>query len=252
MAAWDVTVWLQTAKKAVSGSRHGGSVAAVHRSPILRWLLSLGWLGVFGVAILDSSMVPLPLPGSTDFLLLLLASNRGTSVTMEGLLAFSAFAGSLIGGYFCWSAGRKGGEVALARYVPKRALGRITRWVEGHGALPVAISAILPPPVPLTPFILVAGALKVPLRPFLLSYGIARAVRYSFLAWLGYAYGRRIVTAWEKELSGWSTVIITTYLILLTLGIAYAIWKIRRGGKVSTSQTDSPNSQSGTPAGDVA
>ena len=253
MAASDVTLWLQTMKKAVSHTAaHGGSVAAVHRSPVLRWLLSLGWIGLFGVAILDSSMVPLPLPGSTDLLLLLLASHGGIGVKMEILLVLSAFSGSLVGGYLCWSAGRKGGEVALTRYVPERVLKRITGWVESHGALPVAISAMLPPPVPLTPFILVAGALKVQLRPFLLSYGIARALRYGFLAWLGYEYGRRIVTAWEKELSGWSTIIVTTYLVLLALGIAYAVWKVTRGNDRSKNGNVAKGTQSGAPAEDVA
>jgi membrane protein DedA with SNARE-associated domain len=247
-----MAVWLQSGKQAVSGATRRGVAAHAHRSPLLHWLLSLGGVGVFLVAILDSSVIPLPLPGSTDLLLLLLASHRGTTIPMEAWLAFAAFAGSMVGGYLCWSAGRKGGEVALARYVPKRALARITGWVERRGALPVAISAILPPPVPLTPFILVAGALKVRLKPFLVSYGIARALRYGGLAWLGFAYGRPIVTAWEEKLSGWSTVIITSYLVLLVAGIGYAIWKVKWGHPASTRDSAPGENQSSAPAEDVA
>jgi len=221
-----MALWLQSGGKAVSGAaRHG---AATHHSPLLRWLISLGGIGLFGVAILDSSVIPLPLPGSTDLLLLLLTAHRRTTVLMAIWLAFCAFSGSMVGGYLTWSAGRKGGEVALERYVPRRILGKITRWVEHRGALSVGISAILPPPMPLTPFLLAAGALKVPLRPFLLYYGLARACRYTFLAWLAYVYGRHIVTVWERELNGWSSVILWSYLGLLLSGVGYAFWKSKR------------------------
>src|ERR1700733_6557346 len=124
-------LWLQTAKKAAGAA---GRHTQPNASPLLRWLVSLGGLGLFGVAIVDSSMIPLPLPGSTDLLLLLLTAHRGTTPISAAWLAFCSLAGALIGGYLCWSAGRKGGEVTLERYVPKRYLGRITGWVEQHGA----------------------------------------------------------------------------------------------------------------------
>ena len=119
-----MTLWLLTARHAAKRT------ASQHRSHLLRWLMSLGGLGLFGVAIVDSSMIPLPLPGSTDLLLLLLTAHRGTTPISAAWLAFCSLAGSLIGGYLCWSAGRKGGEVTLERYVPKRYLGRITGWVD--------------------------------------------------------------------------------------------------------------------------
>src|SRR5580698_4964001 len=165
-----MSVWLQAAKNAARGASRRAS--STHSSHLLRWLASFGGIGIFAVAIVDSSVIPLPLPGSTDLLLLLLAAHRGTTALTAAWLAFCAIAGSMVGGYLTWSAGRKGGEVALERYVPKRFLGKITGWVEKQGAWSVGISAILPPPVPLTPFLLAAGALKVPRGRFLLFYGI--------------------------------------------------------------------------------
>jgi membrane protein YqaA with SNARE-associated domain len=217
-----MTLWLQTARHAANHAASG------HRGHLLRWLMSLGGLGLFGVAIVDSSMIPLPLPGSTDLLLLLLTAHRGTTPVSAAWLAFCALAGSLIGGYLCWSAGRKGGEVTLERYVPKRFLGRVTGWVEQHGAWSVGVAAILPPPIPLTPFILAAGALKVQRGRFLVFYGIARTLRYGFLAWLGILYGRYVVRLWQKELAGWSTIILWSYAGLVAAGIAYGVWKFRR------------------------
>jgi len=202
-----------------------GRATAAHKSHLLRWLASFGGLGVFAVAIVDSSVIPLPLPGSTDFLLLLLAAHRGTTAIAAIWLAFCAIAGSLVGGYLTWSAGRKGGEVTLERYVPARILGRIKGWVEMHGAWSVGVAAILPPPVPLTPFLLAAGALRVPLGRFLIFYGIARTIRYGLLAWLGITYGHLMLRTWTKTLGNWSATILWVYAGLVALGICFGVWK---------------------------
>jgi len=227
-----VGLLLQSAKKAGGGGASRASVA--HNSHLLRWLASFGGLGVFAVAIVDSSVIPLPLPGSTDFLLLLLAAHRGTTVIAAIWLAFCAIAGSLVGGYLTWSAGRKGGEVTLERYVPARILGRIKGWVERHGAWSVGVAAILPPPVPLTPFLVAAGALQIPRGRFLLFYGIARTLRYSLLAWLGITYGHLVLRTWTKTLGKWSATILWVYCGLVALGICFGVWKFlknRQAGK---------------------
>ena len=95
----------------------------VHRLLMPHWLTHLGALGLFSVAVVDSSFIPLPLPGSTDLLLLWLVANGGD----PWLLAAIAIAGSLVGGYATWNLGRRGGEAALRRYVPARLLGRVVR-----------------------------------------------------------------------------------------------------------------------------
>jgi membrane protein YqaA with SNARE-associated domain len=134
-----MSLLLQATKSAVSGGRHGSHNPAAS-SHLLRWLMSLGGIGVFGVAIVDSSVIPLPLPGSTDLLLLLLTAHRGSTIKSAVWLAVCAIAGSILGGYLTWSAGRKGGEVALERYVPKKFLGKLTGWVEKHGALSIGVA----------------------------------------------------------------------------------------------------------------
>jgi hypothetical protein len=49
----------------------------MHRSLMPHWLTHLGALGLFSVAVVDSSPIPLPLPGSTDLLLLWLVAYGG-------------------------------------------------------------------------------------------------------------------------------------------------------------------------------
>jgi membrane protein YqaA with SNARE-associated domain len=187
------------------------------------WLIHLGAIGVFAVSVIDSSIIPLPLPGSTDLLVLLLAANQGN----PWLLAAAAIFGSLIGGYLTWSAGKKGGETMLQRYVPRRFLAPITRWMKRNGVVTVSIASILPPPIPLMPFLLSAGALGVSRQRFLVSFGISRSARYCLIVWLGVTYGGRVIRAWGHYLAGWSEVIIWIFLGLLIAAVIFGVWKYR-------------------------
>jgi membrane protein YqaA with SNARE-associated domain len=194
--------------------------------------------GLFLASVLDSSIIPLPVPGTTDLLLLWLVSHNGN----PWLLASIAIAGSLVGGYTSWSIGKKGGEAALQRWVPARILKRIVGWVKRHPILAVFLPAILPPPVPLSPFILASGALGVARRPFLLAFGAARTLRYSFVAWLAVRYGRHIVTVWSGTLEKWSTPLMWVFGIVMVSGICLGVWKLRSkhgSGFGFKKQTDS-------------
>jgi membrane protein YqaA with SNARE-associated domain len=187
------------------------------------WLTHLGALGLFSVAVVDSSFIPLPLPGSTDLLLLWLVAHGED----PWLLTAMAIAGSLVGGYATWDLGRKGGEAALHRHVPARLLGRVTGWVERHRILAVFLPAVLPPPIPLLPFALASGALGVSRLRFFVVYGAARTLRYSFVAWLAVAYGRHAIRLWSVTLQKWSTPLIAVFVGLLVAGTFFGIWKFR-------------------------
>jgi membrane protein YqaA with SNARE-associated domain len=211
--------------------------AHAHQPLMPSWLTHLGMLGLFSVAVIDSSVIPLPLPGSTDLLLLWLVAHSGD----PWLLAACAIAGSILGGYTTWEVGRKGGEKALRHYVPARLLERIRAWVEHHRILAVFLPAVLPPPIPLLPFALAAGALGVSRIRFLSVYGVARTVRYSFVAWLGVTYGRRIVRLWTGTMQAWSTPLLCAFLVFLVGGISLGIWKARKLRKGDAAKGPEPN-----------
>jgi membrane protein YqaA with SNARE-associated domain len=196
----------------------------VRHALIPHWLTHLGGLGVFSVAVIDSSFIPLALPGSTDLLLLWLVAYGGD----PRLLTALAIAGSLVGGYATWDLGRRGGEEALRRYLPARLHGRIVAWVERHRILAVFLPAVLPPPIPLMPFLLASGALGVSRRRFLVVYGAARALRYSLVAWLGAVYGRHAIRLWSGTLQRWSTPLLCVFITLMVAGVGLGIWKVRR------------------------
>jgi membrane protein YqaA with SNARE-associated domain len=202
-----------------------------HHSSMPHWLTHMGALGLFSVAVVDSSPIPLPLPGSTDLLLLWLVAHRGN----PWLLGPMAIAGSLLGGYTTWQVGRKGGEAALRRYVPARLLRRVVGWVDRNRILAVFLPALLPPPVPLLPFLLASGALGVPRSRFLVVYGAARSLRYSLIAWLASIYGRRIVRLWSGSLERWSTPLLCVFAALFVAGICLGIWKLRGLRRIDAS-----------------
>jgi membrane protein YqaA with SNARE-associated domain len=186
--------------------------------------MSFGTLGLFAVSVIDSSIIPLPLPGSTDLLLILLVAHHANPI----LAAIAATAGSILGGYFTWGAGAKGGEAALPRYMPKRLVKRVTGQVEKNGILAVSAFALLPPPFPMMPFLLAAGALGVSRKKFLVAFSVARAVRYSLVAWLADVYGRAMVRAFRHYLAGWSDIIMWVYLGMMVVAIFYGLWKYRQ------------------------
>jgi len=204
----------------------------MHPSLMPLWLIHLGALGLFFVAVVDSSPIPLSLPGSTDLLLLWLVAYGGD----PWLLAALAIAGSLVGGYSTWHLGRRGGEAALRHYVPARLLGRVVRWVERHRILAVFLPALLPPPIPLLPFALASGALGVSRRRFLLVYGSARTLRYSLIAWLGVVYGRHAIRMWSGTFQKWSIPLIIVFVGLLISGTCFGIWKVSGLRKIDAAE----------------
>lgn len=206
------------------------------------WLLHFGLAGVFVVAFLDAAPIPLPIPGSTDILILIL----GVHGENPWLLAPVAILGSLIGSWFTWTAGKKGGEAMMDRYVPTRFRKGIKRWVTRHGILSVCAAALLPPPIPLLPFLLAAGALGVSRRQLFTALGIARTLRYGTEAALSLIYGRQILRWFNHYLSGWSSVILYSFLALLAVAIIVGIWKYRHDQRSRPSPTRKPSAQ---PAG---
>lgn len=201
------------------------------------WILHFGVLGVFGVALVDSSPIPLPVPGSTDVLILLLGARGG----LPWLLALAGVAGSLLGGVLTWKTGQKGGEAMLERYVSKRYRALIKRWVKEHGIRTVALAALLPPPIPLLPFLLAAGALGVTRRQLFIALGVARSIRYGIEAALAILYGRRILHWANRYIAGWSNVILYTFLGLVAAGILFGIWKYKHDQRGSASPERRPN-----------
>ncbi|MCU1320914.1 MAG: associated Golgi protein-related protein [Acidobacteriaceae bacterium] len=193
-----------------------------HQNPMLHFLFQFGLIGIFLVSIVDSSFVPLPLPGITDLMIVVLAAQHENWFL---LIAVSTL-GSALGGYFSYHVGHAGGMAFLEKHVPPRIFKRVTGWMEDHAILAVALPAILPPPMPLSPFVLAAGALNMSRNKFLSTFTISRAIRHSVAAWLGIHYGRHILRVWNMFSEKWGTTILIVLWTGILLSCGFAFWKL--------------------------
>jgi membrane protein YqaA with SNARE-associated domain len=214
------------------------SAAAPHHSAhhgTLHWLASFGAVGMFVVAAIDTSFIPLPIPACTDLLLLLLVASHPSTWL---LYVFITLAGSLVGSYTSHQVGAKGGHAILERFVPKKYLGPITKYVDSHAFWSVSLAALLPPPMPMTPVALAAGALKVPRLKFILAFGSFRFLQYLAVGWLAHKYSRQMMHWWHRYFGAAWEPIVWTMVGITALGIAYGVWKVlkmRKEGKLPQS-----------------
>jgi membrane protein YqaA with SNARE-associated domain len=197
---------------------------AQHSSQLMRLLLHFGVVGLFLVSIVDSSFVPLPIPGFTDIMLVLLAAQHQDAFLLIALATF----GSALGGWFSWRVGQSGGMAFIEKRTPPRIYKQVCGWMESHSILAVAVPAILPPPMPLSPFVLAAGALHMSLRKFMIAFTASRGLRHTIAVLLGIRYGKAVLHLWFRfsDKYGTAILIVLWAFILISCGIAfYQLWK---------------------------
>jgi membrane protein YqaA with SNARE-associated domain len=211
-----------TAKYLLAGAPQAAAVHRGARSPFIHFLLGFGIFGVFLVSIVDSSFVPLPLPGITDIMIIVLAAQHNSWL----LLILLATAGSALGGWFSYQVGQSGGMAFIEKRIPARIFKRVCEWMEDHAILSVALPAILPPPMPLSPFVLAAGALRMSRKKFLTTFTISRAARHTIAAWLGIHYGRHIVRLWNGLSAKYATPVLIVLWVGIAISCAFAFWQL--------------------------
>jgi len=153
-----------------------------------RWIFHLGGLGFIPLGFLDASIIPVP--GSMDVLTIVLCARRSD---LWIYYAIMATIGSVLGGFTTYRLARKGGNEMLARRFSARTLNRVYAIFERWGFGAIALPALLPPPVPMVPFVLAAGALQYSVEKFLAALTLGRMARFTLLAFLSARYGRRML-----------------------------------------------------------
>jgi len=172
----------------------------------------LGALGLFFLAILDSS--PAPTFGGPDILLaILVTTHRDPWYEYVAV----ATAGSTIGAYITFRLARKAGEAYLeSKFGQARLagfLGVFKKW--GTGTL-VASTAI-PFPFPTSLIFALAGASKYHLGKYLAVVTVSRGARYAAIATVANLYGRHFVRMFQHPAQYWG------WLSLFAVAIAFSI-----------------------------
>jgi membrane protein YqaA with SNARE-associated domain len=186
-----------------------------------RYLFHLGGIGLIPLGLLDNSLIPLP--GIVDVATIVLSARQERLWLYYALMAT---AGSLVGGFLTYRLARKGGKEALERRFSRGKVDKVCEIFERWGFAAIAIPALLPPPVPMVPFLLAAGAMQYPARKFLAALTLGRISRYMVLAYLAARYGRRIIAF----IAGHGHPVVVAILVAL-IAIATVVFYFWRGSK---------------------
>ena len=202
------------------------------RHPLVHFFFHFGLAGLSLVSAVDSSFVPLPIPGVTDIMLILYAAAHEPTLPPRR----HRHLGSAVGGFLSHAIGQAGGMKFLEKHVPAEASSPASpRWMESHAILAVALPALLPPPMPLSPFVLVAGAVHMSRKKFMTAFTISRFVRHCVAVWLGIHYGRHVLRLWTQFSAKWGTTILIVLWTVILVFTAIGIWKLYKASRTWTS-----------------
>jgi membrane protein YqaA with SNARE-associated domain len=176
-------------------------------------------LGLVALSALDSSMLFF-LPIAVEAAVVILSARHPQ---MFWAFPFLATAGSLIGSSVTFWMGRKIGESSLEHWVSARRLDKVRCRIKDKGAIALAIPALLPPPFPLTPFVLACGALEVSRNRFFVTLGALRLVRFGIVGILGRLYGRQVLAVLDSSVFKG---IVVGFLVLAVAGTSYTIYRL--------------------------
>ena len=169
------------------------------------YLITFGAFGLFAVALLDSTFVPLP--SSADALMLLLTTAHPRWMV---LYAFMATAGSALGCWILYLISRRAGGRALRRFSEAKQK-RVKDLIERYDMAAVLVATLLPPPFPFKLFVITAGVFRFSLVRFMIAIVVGRAFRFLLEGYLAVRFGDE-----AKE-------ILARYYPWIGLGLAFAI-----------------------------
>ncbi len=169
------------------------------------YFIALGPFGLFAVALLDSTFVPLP--SSVDALMILLTTANPRWMVAYALIAT---AGSTLGCVILYSISKRAGGRALRKFSPKKQK-RVKELIDKYDVLSVLVASVMPPPFPFKLFVVTAGVFRFSLTRFTLAIIGGRLFRFLLEGYLAMRYGSQ-----AKE-------ILSKYYPWIGLGLAVAI-----------------------------
>ncbi len=141
---------------------------------MLALLKPLGVWGIGGLAIIDSSTIPMPIdPLVIDYV----AHDHARFV----MICFMAAMGSAIGSLLPYYLGRAGGELFLLKRINRKRYEQLRDRFEKQEFLAIMIPAMMPPPMPVKLFELAAGVFEM--KPVWFFLAIFAGKFFRFLLW---------------------------------------------------------------------
>src|SRR5262245_61498925 len=181
----------------------------------------LTWWGVVLLGALDASLLVF-IPFGTDAAVIYLSARNREWFWLYPVLIT---VGSIGGAAVTYAIGSRISDKTLSRFVSPRRLQRFETRLKAIGPLATGSAAVLPPPFPLTAFILMSGALKVPLARFLVVFTAARLLRFGTEALLARRFGTAILRVLESEPAQRTAIALVVVSIVGTAITIVRVWR---------------------------
>ncbi len=155
--------------------------------PLVNWFASLGEIGLFLLAFIESSFFPIP----PDFLYITLILKGATN---PYALALIATVGSTLGAVLGYGLGYFGGRPIILKMLGSKiepTLAKAEKFFEDYGSLAMFIAAFTP--VPFKVFTVTGGLSKMNLTGFVIYSFFGRAGRFFLFTYLFVKYGQVII-----------------------------------------------------------
>ena len=147
------------------------------------YLITFGAFGLFVVALLDSTFVPLP--SSADALMLVLSTAHPRWML---LYAFMATAGSALGCWILYHLSRRAGSRALNRFSEAKQK-RVKELIDRYDMFAVLVATLLPPPFPFKLFVVSAGVFRFSIARFMIAIVVGRSFRFLLEGYFAIRFG---------------------------------------------------------------
>lgn len=194
------------------------------------FLLAYGPFGLFGIALLDSALIPLP--AGPDVVMILLTIQRPAWMP---IYAAAATVGSVAGCVILYYISRRAGRRALARFSEKKQA-RVKQLIERYDVLSVLVASILPPPFPFKLFVITGGVFGLNVVRFAVAIAFGRAFRFLLEGYLAVRYGEHAEGLFRQYFP-WIGLGLAVVIILVFVG--RALWR-RKAGTGEAAVRDEP------------
>lgn len=202
-------------------------IALLHKLNVamLAALKPLGVWGIGGLAIIDSTSIPMPI----DALLIDYVAHDHARFL---LYCFMAALGSAIGSLLPYYLGRAGGELFLLKRINRERYEKLRDRFEKQEFLAIMVPAMMPPPMPVKLFEFAAGVFEMKPVWFFSAIFVGKFVRFLIWAIITITYGPTILHTITRALHRHLGYVLGASGIVIVLLLVYVFRKVfdrRRG-----------------------
>lgn len=202
-------------------------VALLHKLNVvmLAALKPLGVWGIGGLAVIDSSSIPMPI----DALLIECVAHDHARFL---LYCFMAAVGSAIGSLLPYYLGRAGGELFLLKRINRARYEQMRDRFERQEFLAIMVPAMMPPPTPVKLFEFAAGVFEMKPLWFFSAICLGKFIRFLIWAVITIKYGPAILHTLTHTLHQHLSIVLGVSGVVIVLLLVYVLRKVfnRRNG----------------------